>query len=141
MRVLLDTCVLSELYKANPLAAVHEAVNNIPNEYLFLSVITIGEINKGITLLPDSHRKKELSTWFGYIEHEYAERLLPVTTETAAIWGKITAKAQQNGLTIHVSDGLIAATALQHGLHLMTRNVKDFEPTNVMLINPWQDTQ
>lgn len=73
MRVLLNTCVLSELYKANPLAEVHEAVNNIPNEYLFLSVITIGEINKGITLLPDSHRKHTLSTWFGYIEHEYAD--------------------------------------------------------------------
>jgi predicted nucleic acid-binding protein len=51
--------------------------------------------------------------------------------------GKITAKAQQEGYVIHASDGLIAATALQHGLHLMTRNVKDFEPTHVMLINPW----
>lgn len=137
MRVLLDTCVLSELYKPAPLAAVYEAVNNVPDERLYLSVITLGEISKGIALLPDSRRKYELSVWFAYIEHAYAERLLPINAETAAIWGKITAEAQQDGFVIHASDGLIAATALQHGLHLMTRNVKDFEPTHVMLMNPW----
>ncbi len=137
MRVLLDTCVLSELYKPEPLAAVHEAVNNVLDENLYLSVITLGEIGKGITLLPDSHRKQELSVWLAHIEREYSERLLPINAETTAVWGKITAKAQQNGFVIHASDGLIAATALQHGLHLMTRNVKDFEPAHVMLINPW----
>jgi len=137
MRVLLDTCVLSELYKPEPLAAIREAVNNIPDENLYLSVITLGEIGKGIALLPDSRRKHELSVWFAHIEHAYSERLLPINAETAAVWGKITAKAQQDGFVIHACDGLIAATALQHGLHLMTRNVKDFVPTHVMLINPW----
>jgi toxin FitB len=137
MRVLLDTCVLSELYKPEPLAAVHEAVNNIPDENLYLSVITLGEIGKGIALLADSRRKQELSVWCAHIEHAYSERLLPINTETATIWGEITAKAQQDGFVIPASDGLIAATALQHGLHLMTRNVKDFEPAHVMFINPW----
>lgn len=137
MRVLLDTCVLSELYKPAPLAAVYEAVNNVPDENLYLSVITLGEIGKGIGLLPDSHRKHELSVWFTRIEHAYLERLLPIDAETAAIWGKITADAQRDGFVIPASDGLIAATAIQHGLHLMTRNVKDFEPTPVMLMNPW----
>ncbi len=137
MRVLLDTCVLSELYKPEPLVTVYESIMNVPDEHLFISVITMGEIDKGIALLPDGQRKEALLQWFTTIEHEYAERLLPITTETAAIWGKITAKAQQEGFIIHASDGLIAATALQHGLHLMTRNVKDFEPTHVMLINPW----
>ena len=137
MRVLLDTCVLSELYKPEPLAAVYEAVNNVPDENLYLSVITLGEIDKGIALLPDSRRKQELSVWFAHIEHAYSERLLPINAETATIWGKITAEAQKDGFVIHASDGLIAATAIQHGLHLMTRNVKDFEPAHVMLINPW----
>jgi toxin FitB len=137
MRILLDTCVLSELYKPEPLAAVHEAVSNVPDENLYLSVITLGEIGKGIALLPNSRRKHELSVWFAHIEHAYVERLLPINAETAAIWGKVTAEAQQDGFVIHASDGLIAATALQHGLHLMTRNVKDFDPTHVMLINPW----
>ena len=137
MRVLLDTCVLSELYKPEPLVIVYEAVNNVPDEHLFISVVTMGEIGKGIALLPDGQRKQALLKWFTTIEHEYAERLLPITADTATIWGKITARAQQEGYIIPASDGLIAATALQHGLHLMTRNVKDFEPTHVMLINPW----
>lgn len=137
MRVLLDTCVLSELYKPEPLATVYECVNNVPDEHLFISVITLGEISKGIALLPEGERQYALLKWFTIIEHEYAERLLPINAETAAIWGKITARAQQDGFIIHASDGLIAATALQHGLHLITRNVKDFEPTHVMLINPW----
>ena len=67
MRVLLDTCVLSELYKPEPLPAVYEAVNNIQDENLYLSVITVGEIGKGIALLPDSRRKQELSAWFTHI--------------------------------------------------------------------------
>lgn len=139
MRILLDTCVLSELYKQEPLVTVYEAVNSIPDEHLFISVITVGEISKGIAILQEGQRKQALLKWFSTIEHEYAERVLPITTETAAIWGKITAKAQQEGFIIHASDGLIAATALQHGLHLMTRNVKDFGPTNAMLINPWMN--
>jgi len=137
MRILLDTCVLSELYNQEPLVTVYEAVNSIPDEHLFISVITVGEISKGIAILPEGQRKQALLKWFSTIEYEYAERVLPITTETAAIWGKITAKAQQEGFIIHASDGLIAATALQHGLHLMTRNVKDFGPTHAMLINPW----
>ncbi len=137
MRILLDTCVLSELYKPEPLVSVYEAVSRIPDEHLFLSVITVGEIRKGIAILPEGQRKQALLNWFLTIEREFAERLLPINVETAGIWGKITAKAQQNGFIVSASDGLIAATALQHGLHLMTRNVKDFEPTHAMLINPW----
>lgn len=88
MRILLDTCVLcvlSELYKPEPLVSVYEAVNRIPDEHLFLSVITVGEIRKGIAILPESQRKKALLKWFSTIEHEFYERLLPITAETAAI--------------------------------------------------------
>ena len=74
---------------------------------------------------------------FAHIEHAYSERLLPINAETAALWGKITTEMQRDGFVIHACDGLIAATAFQHGLHLMTRNVKDFEPAHVMLINLW----
>lgn len=137
MKVLLDTCVLSELYKPEPLKTVYEAVNSVSDEHLFISVITVGEISKGIAMLPKGQRKQSLLKWFSTIEHEYADRLLSITAETAAIWGEITSKAQQEGFIIHASQGLIAATALQHGLHLVTRNVQDFEPTGIMLINPW----
>jgi toxin FitB len=118
MKVLLDTCVLSELYKPEPLVTVYEAVNNVSDGHLFISVITLGEIGKGIALMSDGQRKQALSQWFTTIEHQYSERLLPITVETAAIWGKITANAQQAGYVTPASDGLIAATALQHGLHL-----------------------
>ena len=68
MRVLLDTCVLSELYKSEPLQAVQESVSSLPDDVLYLSVITLGEIGKGIALLPESRRKRDLSAWFAQID-------------------------------------------------------------------------
>lgn len=139
MRVLLDTCVLSELYKSEPLEAVQESVSSLPDDALYLSVITLGEISKGIALLPESRRKRDLSAWFAQIDHTYAERVLSIDAETAIIWGEITAVAQNQGIVLPATDGLIAATALKHGLHLMTRNIKDFQHTGVLLLNPWDD--
>ena len=139
MRVLLDTCVLSELYKPAPLEAVRDAVVALPDENLYISVITFGEIGKGIALLPESRRKRDLSAWLAKIEIAYAERVLPIDAETTAIWGEITAAAQNKGFVIAAADGLIAATALHYGLHLMTRNVKDFKATGALLFNPWND--
>lgn len=137
MRVLLDTCVLSELYKPIPLEAVKNALNAIADSNLYLSVITIGEIRKGIALLPISNRKSDLENWFNHIEKNYFQKILPIDTETATIWGEITAKAKNQGFTLAMADGLIASTAIRHGLHLMTRNVKYFNFTGVLLLNPW----
>lgn len=140
MRVLLDTCVLSELYRPAPQEAVRVAVDLLPDEHLFLSVITLGEIGKGIALLPDSRRRQDLSAWFTNLQHAYIDRILSVDPETAAIWGEITAVAQRRGVVLAAADGLIAATALCHGLHLMTRNVKDYQITGALLLNPWDET-
>jgi predicted nucleic acid-binding protein len=71
------------------------------------------------------------------VERHYADRVLPVDLETSHIWGELTAAAQKIGKIIPASDGLIAATARRHGLHVMTRNTEHFEPTGVMLVNPW----
>ncbi|MDJ0693017.1 MAG: type II toxin-antitoxin system VapC family toxin [Mastigocoleus sp. MO_167.B18] len=139
MRVLLDTCVLSELYKPIPLESVKNAVNSLLDNDIYISVITLGEISKGISLLSESRCKRDLSVWFNNIEHIYAERVLQIDSEIAAIWGEITAIAQKKGFILAAADGLIAATALRHGLYLMTRNVKDFEVTGVLLLNPWND--
>ncbi len=137
MRVILDTCVLSELYKSSANETVKAEINSIKDEDLYLSVVTIGEIKKGITLLPDSRRQRDLSAWCYQIETEYNDRILAIDIETAIIWGEITANVQKKGFTIGAADGLIAATALRHGLHLMTRNIKDFQETGALLINPW----
>jgi toxin FitB len=139
MRVLLDTCVLSELYKPNPMETVKNALDAIDDNHLYLSVITIGELAKGIELLPNSKRKHDLQNWFHQIEKNYHQRILSIDAETAIIWGEITANAQRQGLCLGTADGLIAATAIRHGLHLMTRNVKDFDFTKVLLVNPWNE--
>jgi len=139
MRVLLDTCVLSEMRKPDGHTAVRKAVDEIASENIFVSVISIGEIVKGITLLTDGKRKRELQSWVQTLERYYADQLLPIDLETTQIWGELTALAQKGGKVISAVDGLIAATARRHGLHVMTRNVADFEPTGAIIVNPWND--
>jgi len=139
VRTLLNTCILSELRRPNCHDGVRSAVTELASEELFVSVISIGEIVKGIALLEESRRKQELSSWVRNLELNYTDRLLPVDLEVVRIWGEITAVAQKQGITIPVCDGLIASTARRHGLYLMTRKTADFEPTGVMLINPWDD--
>ena len=140
MRVLLDTCVLSELRTSNGNAEVRSAVDALDSDHLFLSVISIGEITKGIALLREGQKKRALQAWLQTLERHYADRLLPVDLETGRIWGELTAAARKAGRTVPASDGLIAATARRHGLHVMTRNTADFETTDVLLLNPWVDT-
>jgi len=138
VRALLDTCVLSELNRHGGGAPqVQQAVSEFADEALFVSVVSLGEIAKGVALLDAGARQRDLLTWLNGLESNFADRLLPVDSETARVWGELTARAQQQGRTVHVADGLIAATALRHGLHVMTRNVSDFEPTGALLINPW----
>ncbi len=137
MRVLLDTCALSEMRRPTPHPSVAETIESIPNESLFLSAISIGEITKGASLLPTSKKRNAIENWLLKLERDYASRILPIDAELAHVWGELTAAAQMRGKTIPILDGLIAATALTHGLHLMTRNTKDFEATGVLLLNPW----
>ena len=85
-----------------------------------------------------SHRKRELQSWLQTIECFYSDRILAIDLEIVRIWGEITATAQKSGKIISLSDGLIAATALRHGLHILTRNISDFEPSGGLLINPWE---
>jgi hypothetical protein len=137
--VLLDTCVLSELSRPKGHAGVRRSVEALDPACLFVSVLSAGEIAKGIALLTESHKKTTLQSWLQTLERAYQDRLLPVDLETSHIWGEITAAAQKSGRIIPASDGLIAATARRHGLHVMTRNTADFEPTGVLLLNPWQE--
>ena len=139
MRVLLDTCVLSELRRPKGHAVVRRAVEAVDDRDLFLSVLSVGEIAKGIGLLNDSERKQALQGWLQTLEKMYQDRILPVDLETSHIWGEITAAAQRGGRIIPASDGLIAATALRHGLHVMTRNTADFSAAGVLLLNPWKE--
>ncbi len=105
---------------------------------LYLSVITVGELEKGIAKLPASARRSRLESWVRRdLASRFGERLLPVDTRVAARWGALAGEAEKRGRPLPVIDSLIAATALQHGLALVTRNVDDFKRCGVMLVNPW----
>ncbi len=140
MRVLLDTCVLSELQRPNGSPAVKKAITALADDDIFISALTLGEITKGVALLPHGKKRERLQQWLHGLESLFPQRILPVDIETSQIWGEITASARKDGLTMPAIDGLIAATALRHGLHLMTRNVSDFAPSGVIIINPWENT-
>lgn len=135
--MLLDTCALAELRKPRPDPAVVAAVKAVPDEKLFLSALSVGEIAKGTALLPAGKKRNELTAWLVALEREFRERILPVDVEIARTWGEMTARVQKKGLIVAPTDGLIAATAMRHNLHVMTRNEKDFQPTGVRVVNPW----
>lgn len=138
MGYLMDTCVLSEFKKKQPEQKVIDWLDAQIEETLFLSVVTIGEIQKGISRLPASNRKTELEIWLEELIYRYDERVLPLDTEVMQRWGQLTGVLETQGHTLPLLDSLIAATSLTHNLILVTRNEPDFVATNVALLNPWK---
>lgn len=137
MKVLLDTCVLSEIRHPQGEPRVRAAIGDFANDELFLSVLTLGELAKGIAQLETGRRKRDLESWLSELQANFRKQILLVDSETALIWGEVTAAARANGRTIPAVDGLIAATAIRHDMTLMTRNVEDFAPTGARIVNPW----
>ena len=137
MRVLFETNVVSELRRPTPDARVVRYVQSIPPEDGYLSVITVGELEYGIKRLEPGEKRTSLEAWLGELVQGYASRVLGIDAETARIWGEIAAIRAAAGRPLQPQDGLIAATALRHGLHLVTRNSGDFEQTGVLTVNPW----
>lgn len=137
MSVLLDTAIISELYRATPDQRVRDAIGRQRAKDVFLSVITIGELRKGIELLAPGWKRSSLEAWLTALQSEFVDRVLPIDLETSHIWGEITARARLRGEQIPVADGLIAATALRHGLRVMTHNTREFVSSGVPLIDPW----
>ena len=139
MRFLLDTCVISDLVARRPDPGVVQWVDNTDEGKLFLSVIAIGEIKKGIEKLIAPDRQKVLSEW---LEDEllarFRDRILPIDTPVMLIWGKLVADLERQGKPMPAIDSLLAATALQGGLALVTRNEDDFAHCGVAVINPWE---
>ncbi|NKB80583.1 MAG: PIN domain-containing protein [Nitrospirales bacterium] len=138
MRVLLDTCVISELWRKSGSDSVRRHVSVLKPDDTYVSVLTIGEIIKGIDLLKESKKKRDLRHKLAVLESNYHENILIIDLDTIRLWGEMQAASQKKGRSVPVSDGLIAATAKRHSLHIMTRNIADFEGTGAMLINPWE---
>jgi len=136
---LLDTNVISELMKSRPARSVAAWIVATPEDLLHLSVITIGEIRKGIDLLDEDDPKRgALQSWLDRdLRVRFAGRLLPFDESVAERWGQIEALAKRQRVTLPTIDAQLAATALHHGLTFVTRNTSHVRPTGVPLFNPW----
>jgi len=132
---LIDTNVLSELRRKSPDPQVVAWMQARPRQSLFLSVLTLGEIRKGIERVEDALKKQLLNDWLEVeLPNYFVGRLLDIDVHVADRWGRLLASA---GRPIPAIDGLLAATALQNDLTLVTRNIKDFEGLGLRLFNPW----
>jgi hypothetical protein len=136
---LLDTCALSEYVKKAPAPGVIAWLDEQDEASLFISVISLGEIEKGILKLraTDPRRSQKLTAWLGKLEQRFAGRILPLDAAALHAWAQFAAQAEQAGHSLPVMDGLIMATARCHGLTIVTRNVQDFRQFP-QLFNPWE---
>jgi len=135
MSYLLDTNVISETIRRKPNGAVISWLDKIPAEALFISVLTLGEIRKGIESLGDKNRRETLDVW---LEHQlpawFEGRILSIDLAVADRWGRLMAEARR---PLPAIDSLLAATALRFELRFVTRNSEDFKYRNLEVINPW----
>jgi tRNA(fMet)-specific endonuclease VapC len=140
MNYVLDTNVISELISKQPNKKVVEWLDRLDPNTIYLSVITIGEIRKGIEKLPPSKRRDTVKEWLEVdLLLRFQGRILEITTEVMLIWGELTGRLEKEGRPITAIDSLIAAIALQGNYCLVTRNEHDFQHTGVTIINPWKE--
>jgi toxin FitB len=136
---LLDTCVVSEFVKPKPDKNVLSWLNGMDAGRIYLSVVTLGEVQQGISNLPRSNRRATLEEWLNeQLTDQFAGRILALDAATFITWGQLIAPLRQQGHTMSVMDSLIAATAVHHRMTLVTRNVSDFQHVELSIFNPWQ---
>lgn len=139
MSFLIDTCCISELTKNQPDKNVKTWFSDNDETEMYLSVITFGELIKGIEKLSSSKKKTTLVNWVNNdLKRRFRNRVLEVTMAEVKKWGEIQAFSEMKRTPLPAIDGLIAATALIHDLSVVTRNVSDMRPSGVHIINPWE---
>ena len=138
MSWLLDTCALSEYARKAPAPEVIAWLDEQDETSLFISVISLGEIEKGILKLrkTDPRRSQKLTAWLGKVEQRFAGRILPLDAAALHVWAQIAAHAELAGQPVPVMDSLLMATAQCHGLTVVTRNVQEFA-LYPQVLNPW----
>ncbi|MGD0871830.1 MAG: type II toxin-antitoxin system VapC family toxin [Bryobacteraceae bacterium] len=135
---LLDTNIPSELIRARPDPRVGNWVYAQDEQLLYLSAVSIGELRRGFVILRASKRRTELEQWFeNDLVPRFRGRILPVTHSIADRWGVLDGECQLRGTPLNTAGGMIAATALEHDLTIVTRNVKDFAGLGLIVFNPW----
>lgn len=136
---LLDTNCISELVRIKPEPSVMTWMEAADETLLYLSVLTLGEIRKGLAGLPQSKRRTHLETWLEVeLRARFAGRILPIDAPVADRWSLLAAGAKRDGKALSAIDGLLAATALHYNLTVVSRNVSDFTNVQVEVLNPWK---
>ena len=139
MKYLLDTCVISELVKKEPHPAVIRWMDACDESRMYLSVLTIVELIKGITKLPEGDRREKLQFWASNdLALRFGQRLVEIDAEIAWAWGTLLGEAEKQGEKLPVVDSLIAVSANVHGLTVVTRNVQDIARCQAKVFNPWE---
>jgi predicted nucleic acid-binding protein len=139
MSYLLDTNVVSEPERKRPDANVLKWLDKTDPGIVYLSALTIGEIKKGVSKLATGKRKAHIQNWLEDVRRQFGGRILPITEQTFLVWGKMMAEFEQKGIVRPALDSFLLATALEHDLILVTRNVRNFQGSTVTLLNPWGD--
>jgi hypothetical protein len=139
MSFLLDTNAISEWVKPRPDPGLVRWLDHVDEDRTYISVITLGELRKGVDRLADGRRRERLDHWLSdELPDRFAHRILPVDAMVADRWGRLLAGTEKAGSPIDSTDALIATTALVHRLQVVTRNVAHFRPTGVPLLCPWE---
>lgn len=139
MSFLLDTCTISEPKQKQPNEKVLEWLDAQDESKLYLSVLTIGEIKKGISRLESGRKKVALENWLEQLRMRFSPRILPLSEGTFLVWGKMYGEFEKKGVLRPAFDSLLEATALENDLIFVTRNVKNFSQSQVTILNPWED--
>ena len=136
---LLDTNCISELVRVRPEPRVMEWMEAAEEGLLYLSVLTLGEIRKGLAGLAQGKRRTQLEAWVDVeLQARFAGRILAVDAPIADRWGLLAAQAKRTGRVLPIIDGLLAATALHYNLTVVSRNTGDFANAQVQVLNPWE---
>jgi toxin FitB len=137
---LLDTNVISEAVRPSPARSVTSWLDNTDESLMYLSVLTLGEVRRGIATLPQARRRTRLESWLDNdLRARFYNRVLPIDEAVADRWGFVVGSARRRGIVLPVIDGLLAATALEHNLTLVTRDTRAVLETGVAVFNPWLD--
>jgi predicted nucleic acid-binding protein len=135
---LLDTNVVSKQIRPRRDPGVERFLAVVDESSVFLSVVTIGELRDGVERLRPGPKRDELDLWLAFaVPVRFNGRIVPISLEIAEVWGRLAARQHRTGYVMDTADGYIAATAFVHGLTVVTRNARDFEPLGISVLNPW----